>query len=91
MTPQRHDNYRAALAIIDDVGASKLHAAERETLIACAEDLLLSDDVAAVAARREEALALLTHLVDSGRWLELTARRLGDHIGACGPAELLAA
>jgi len=91
MTPQRHENYRAALAIINDVGPSKLHDAERETLVACAEDLLLSDDLASVRARREEALALLDRLVESGRWLELTARRLGSHIEACGPAALIAA
>jgi len=91
MTPQRHDHYRAALAIIDDVGPSKLHPAERETLLACAEDLLLSDDARSVRVRRDEALALLDRLVESERWLELTARGLGDHIAACGPAELIAA
>ena len=91
MTPERHQNYRAALAIIEDVGPSKLHAAERDTLLACAEDLLLSDDLALVRAQRDEALELLRRLVDSGRWLELTARRLGARIEACGPATVIAA
>jgi hypothetical protein len=91
MTPQRHENYRAALAIIEDVGPSKLHAAERDTLLECAEDLLLSDDAMLVQSQRQEALELLARLVESGRWLELTARRLGDHISACGPGALLAA
>lgn len=84
-------HYRAALAIIDDVGPSKLHAPERETLTTCAEDLLLSDNLVAVLSRRAEALELLERLVESGRWLELTARRLGEHIQACGPAALVAA
>jgi len=91
MTPERHEHYRAALAIIDDVGPSKLHPAERETLLCCAEDLLLSDDAQAVRGRRVEALALLDRLVESERWLELTARGLGDHIAACGPPTLIAA
>jgi hypothetical protein len=91
MTPQRHEHYRAALAIIDDLGASKLHAAERATLTGCAEDLLLSDDAREAAARRAEALELLDRLVLSGRWLAGTARGLGGHIEACGPAELIAA
>lgn len=91
MTPQRHEHYRAALAIIDDVGPSKLHEAERETLTGCAEDLLLSDNLLTIRARRQEALELLDRLVESGRWLELTARRLGEHIQACGPAALVAA
>ncbi len=91
MNPQRHEHYRAALAIIDDVGPSKLHAAERDALTACAEDLLLSDDLLVVRGRREEALELLDRLVLSGRWLPITARQLGRQIEACGPAALVAA
>jgi hypothetical protein len=91
MTSQRHEHYRAALAIIADVGPSKLHPAERDTLCACAEDLLLSDDPAVTRARSEEALALLDRLVVSGRWLGATARLLGGHITACGPTTLAAA
>jgi len=91
MTPQRHEQYRAALAIIDDIGAAKLHASERETLTLCAEDLLLSHDALSVLARRDEALELLDRLVLSGRWLPATANRLGGHIEACGPAMLIAA
>lgn len=91
MTPERHHHYRAALAIIDDVGPAKLHGPERELLAQCAEDLLLSDDALAVRACRHEALALLGHLVESGRWLAPTAERLAAHIEACGPAPVLAA
>ncbi len=91
MNPHRYEHYRAALAIIADVGPSKLHAAERETLTDCADDLLLSDDLMLVRARREEALELLDRLVSSGRWLPITARQLGRHIEACGPAALVAA
>jgi len=91
MTPERHQSYRAALAMIEDVGPAKLHAHERETLAGCAEDLLLSDDALAVRACRHEALALLGQLVESGRWLAPTAERLAAHIEACGPAPALAA
>lgn len=91
MTSERHEHYRAALTMIADVGPSKLHAEERDTLTDCAEDLLLSDDLVGVLARRDEALALLDRLVVSGRWLEITARRLGGHIEGCGPAALAAA
>lgn len=91
MTTERYEHYRAALAIIADIGPSKLHAAEREALCACAEDLLLSDDPAEIRVRREEALTLLDQLVVSGRWLASTARLLGGHIAGCGPMPLVAA
>jgi len=91
MTSERHEQYRAALAIIDALGPSKLHPAERETLAGCAEDLLLSDDPLQARVQREAALELLDRLVLSGRWLAPTARELGGHIQACGPAALLAA
>lgn len=91
MNAHRHEHYRTALAIITDVGPSKLHDAERDLLTSCAEDLLLSDDLMLVRARREEALELLDRLVASGRWLPITARQLGRHIEACGPAALVAA
>lgn len=87
MTPERHNHYRAVMTTIEELGPSKLQPGERATLTECAEDLLLSDDAASTREAYDRANDLLQHLVSSGRWMEVTAERLGEHLVVCGPGD----
>jgi hypothetical protein len=91
MTPERTAAYRRVIHTIDELGPSKLLAAEQDRLRAAADALLFSQDpVTDVAAHEalEDAERLCRTLVENGRWEQVTAMRLADDVAHCGPALL---
>ena len=88
MSPERTQAYRRVMHTLDDLGPSKLLADEQDRVRHAADSLIFSSDASADSAA-QEALAdteLLCHsLVDSGRWEQVTADRLGADLRACGP------
>jgi len=70
-----------------ELGPAKLLDDEVDRLRDAADTLLFTEDMAdddAQTASRE-ARDVIDHLVDSGRWTEERAARLGDDLAACGP------
>jgi hypothetical protein len=78
---------------LDDVGPAKLHASEREEIRAAADMLFFAEDLGADAEARDAVsriTKLARNLVDSGRWLDDTARPLLADVLACGPLQPVA-
>jgi hypothetical protein len=81
------------MRVLDDMGPAKLHEAEREQIRAAADTLFFAEDLGTDADARD-AVASITrlarNLVDSGRWLDETARPLLADVLACGPLQPVA-
>jgi hypothetical protein len=79
----RSGHYTALLGTMDAGGATKLHADEREQLLAVADALLFGD------ADCEQGLAwaldLIAHLRESERWSAESCAELREHLYGCGP------
>ena len=89
MSPDRSNAYRRVIKTLDDLGPSKLLEDEQQRIRYAADNLIFSSDLATDAGAREaleDVETLCRDLVDSGRWEELTARRLIQDMWACGPA-----
>jgi hypothetical protein len=73
--------------MLDDLGATKLNAAEQDRIREAADTLLFSDDPTDESARRslDDIEELVRHLTESGRWTDERATRLLDDVAACGP------
>jgi len=75
---------------LEDVGPAKLVESERERIRAAADTLFFAEDLGTDAEARE-AVASITRLardlVDSGRWLDESARPLLADVLACGPLQ----
>lgn len=78
----RSGHYTALLETIDAHGATKLHAFEREQLLAVADALLFGDPDSEQALAR--ALELIARLRDSGRWSPQSCAELREHLYGCG-------
>jgi hypothetical protein len=79
---------------LDDIGPAKLHAAEREEIRAAADTLFFAEDLGADADARDAVsniTRLARSLVDSGRWLDESARELLSDVLACGPLQAVGA
>jgi hypothetical protein len=91
MNSERAQAYGRVVRALDDLSGVKLLPAEEDRVRAAADTLLFCESVDDPGAR--EALAdveaLTSHLVDTGRWTEESARRLADDLFACGPAPAL--
>ena len=78
---------------LDDMGPAKLHESEREEIRAAADTLFFAEDLGTDAEARD-AVARITRLarqlVDSGRWLDESARPLLADVLACGPLQPVA-
>lgn len=75
---------------LDDLGPAKLHSGEREQIRAAADTLFFAEDLGTDSEARE-AVASITRLardlVDSGRWLDESARPLLADVLGCGPLQ----
>src|ERR1700686_4936044 len=78
----RGGHYTALLETIDARGATKLHADEREQLLAVADALLFGDPDSKHALAR--GLELIARLRDSERWSAQTCAQLCAHLCGCG-------
>jgi hypothetical protein len=91
MTSERAQAYGRVVKTLDELSGVKLLPAEQDRIRAAADTLLFCESVDDPGAR--EALAdveaLASHLVDTGRWTEESARRLADDLYGCGPALVL--
>ena len=81
------------MRVIDDLGPAKLHGSEAEEIRAAADTLFFAEDLG-VDADARDAVANITrlarNLVDSGRWLDESARPLLADVLACGPLQPVA-
>ena len=93
MTSERSQAYGRVMRTLDDVGPAKLHASEREEIRAAADTLFFAEDLG-VDAEARDAVARITklarNLVDSGRWLDESARPLLADVLGCGPLQPVA-
>jgi hypothetical protein len=93
MTSERSQAYGRVMRTLDDVGPAKLHASEREEIRAAADTLFFAEDLG-VDADARDAVARITklarNLVDSGRWLDESARPLLADVLGCGPLQPVA-
>ncbi|MEA2323473.1 MAG: hypothetical protein QOD81_3323 [Solirubrobacteraceae bacterium] len=88
MTGPRADAYGRVMHTLEEIGATKLLAPERERIREVADALLFAEDAdgEAVLLGLLDAVALIDHLEHSGRWTAERAARLHADLRACGPA-----
>jgi len=79
----RSGHYTALLETIGARGATKLHADEREQLLAVADALLFGDPDSEQALAG--ALDLIARLRESERWTAQSCAQLREHLYGCGP------
>jgi hypothetical protein len=79
----RSAHYTALLETIGARGSTKLHAAEREELLAVADALLFGDPDSEQGLAR--ALDLIARLRESDRWSADSCAELREHLYGCGP------
>ena len=79
----RSGHYTALLETIGARGATKLHADEREQLLAVADALLFGDPDCEQGLAR--ALDLIARLRESERWSAESCAELREHLYGCGP------
>ena len=72
---------------LEDLGQTKLNAAEQERIRDAADTLLFAEGAGDAGARAamDDMEALTQHLTGSGRWTDERAQRLLDDVTACGP------
>ena len=78
----RGGHYTALLETVGARGATKLHADEREQLLAVADALLFGDPDSEQGLAR--ALDLITRLRESERWSAESCAELREHLCGCG-------
>jgi hypothetical protein len=79
----RTGHYTALLETIGARGSTKLHAHEREQLVAVADALLFGDPDSEQGLAR--ALDLIARLRESERWSAESCAELREHLCGCGP------
>ncbi len=87
VTSDRAQAYGRVVHTLDELGQTKLNAAEQDRIRDAADTLLFAEDPSDEATRAalEDMEALARHLTTSGRWTDERARRLLDDVTACGP------
>ena len=87
MTSDRAQAYGRVVQTLDDLGQSKLNAAEQGRVRDAADTLLFAEDPSDDAARAalDDIEALTRVLTDARRWSDERARQLLDDVTACGP------
>ena len=78
----RGAHYTALLDMIDQRGATKLHAAERERLLEAADVLLFGEPDSKLTVRSAEVL--IEALQSSQRWSVGSCAHLREHLSGCG-------
>jgi hypothetical protein len=79
----RSGHYTALLKTMGARGATKLHADEREQLLAVADALLFGDPDSEQGLAR--ALDLIARLRENERWSAESCAELREHLHGCGP------
>jgi hypothetical protein len=83
----RSAHYTALIAAMDRPGATKLHAKEREQLLAAADALLFGEPESEQLLRSAEAV--IETLETSDRWTAEACDQLREHLYGCdSPAPL---
>lgn len=88
MTSDRSKAYGRVVKALDDLSASKLHAAEQETVRCAADSLFFCEDLSVDgdARRSLEALEqLVDTMIDSDRLTPEAGGRLLADVQSCGP------
>ncbi len=80
----RGAHYTALLEAIDEQGATKLHARERELLLDAADALLFCEPENQRALRSAEEM--IESLEASGRWSAESCDQLREHLYGCDSA-----
>lgn len=73
---------------LDELGPSKLLDEEQDRIRHAADNLIFAFDLAddgPARAALNDASRLCHSLVESGRWEEVTAKRLASDLRGCGP------
>jgi hypothetical protein len=78
----RGAHYTALLDALDQEGAARLHATERERLLEAADALLFGESDSEPMVRSAEVL--IEALETGGRWSAQGCNRLRDHLHGCG-------
>jgi hypothetical protein len=78
----RGAHYTALLDLIDQRGATKLHAGEREQLLEAADVLLFGEPDSELTVRSAEAL--IEALESSQRWSARSCDQLREYLYGCG-------
>jgi hypothetical protein len=93
MTSERSQAYGRVMRVLDDLGPAKLHGSEADEIRAAADTLFFAEDLGADADARDavaNVTRLARNLVDSGRWLDESARPLLADVLGCGPLQPVA-
>lgn len=93
MTSERSQAYGRVMRILDEMGPAKLQPAEREQIRSAADTLFFAEDLGTDSEARDAVSSitrLARQLVDSGRWLDETARPLLSDVLGCGPLQPVA-
>ncbi|MHB1570645.1 MAG: hypothetical protein ACYCXW_21825 [Solirubrobacteraceae bacterium] len=85
MTNERSQAYGRVIQTLSELGPSKLLADEQDRLRDAADTLLFTEEAQTAVAARDDALEVLEHLVECGRWSDERASRLANDIAGCGP------
>jgi hypothetical protein len=88
MSPERTNAYQRVMQTLNELGPSKLLDGEQDRIRYAADSLIFSSDLRKDLAAREalgDVERLCRALVESGRWAEVTAKRLADDLLQCGP------
>jgi len=90
MTSERSHAYGRITKLVDDFSASKLHAAEQQTIRDAADALFFCEDLATDPDARTALDAverLIDGLVEADRFTLETAERLRQDLDGCGPLQ----
>src|SRR3954470_7106610 len=91
MTNNRTQAYGRVVKTLDELGPSKLLAAEQARIRDAADILIFASDVDETREALRDIGRLAEALVASGRWLEETVDRLIEDLLGCGPTQVPAA
>ena len=86
MTNERTQAYGRVVKTLDELGPSKLLAAEQARVREAADTLIFAADVEETRDALRDIGKLAEALVASGRWLEETVDRLIWDLLGCGPS-----
>jgi hypothetical protein len=93
MTSERSLAYGRVMRTLEDLGPAKLHESERAEIRSAADTLFFAEDLGTDSDARD-AVSTITrlarNLVDSGRWLDESARPLLADVLGCGPLQPVA-
>ena len=85
MTSERTQAYGRVVRTLEDVGPTKLHAAEQARIRDAADTLIFASSPDEAHAALADVEALCEHLVATDRWTAERADELGQDLLACGP------